>query len=158
MRNPTGIAAAIGVMIALLAGCASTPEASPSSDADAKRFDSAPNAAIVYIYRPTGAGHGVSTIWVNGRLVGETLPQTFFRVPVRPGRTRINASAGDAGRIEFDTQVDGVYFVEAQVAGDSQSESSTVFRRVAPESGKATIAGCCRMLETWRPGQQRFNF
>jgi len=24
--------------------------------------------------------------------------------------------------------------------------------------GKTAIAGCCRMLETWRPGQDRFNF
>ena len=145
-------------MLALLAGCASTPEASLGSDADAKRFDSAPNAAIIYIYRPTGAGHGVSTIWVDGRLVGETLPRTFFRVAVRPGRTRITTSAADPGRIEFDTQVDGVYFVEAQVAGETQSESITNFRRVTPEAGKSTIAGCCRMLETWRPGQQRLNF
>ena len=158
MRNVRVVAAAITTMLALLAGCAATPEASLSSDADAKRFDSAPNAGIVYIYRPIGAGHGVSTIWVNGRLVGETLPQTFFRVPVRPGRTRISASAGDTGRLEIDTQVDGVYFVETQVAGESQSESSTVFRRVAPEAGKAAIAKCCRMLETWRPGQQRLNF
>ena len=38
MRNVPGIAAVIGIALALLAGCASTPEASLESDADAKRF------------------------------------------------------------------------------------------------------------------------
>ena len=146
------------IVLAFLAGCASTPEASLSSDADAKRFDSAMNAAIIYIYRPIGAGQGVSTIWVDGRLVGESLPQTFFRVVARPGRNRITTSGNDQGRLELNTAREGVYFVEAQVAGITQSEASTLFRQVAPELGKTAIAGCCRMLETWRPGQDRFNF
>lgn len=158
MHNAARIATLISFLVLLVAGCASTPEASLSSDADAKRFEPALNAAIVYVYRPTGAGHGVATLWVNGRLLGETLPLTYFRVPVSPGRTRLTAAGGDSGRIEFDTQRDGVYFVEAQVAGESQSESSTIFRRVPPETGKAAIVNCCRMLESWRPGQQRLNF
>ena len=158
MRNTRAFAALLATLLAFLAGCASTPEASLSSDADAKRFDTAPNAAIVYIYRPTGAGRGVSTLWVNGRLVGESLPRTFYRVPVRPGRTRLTTSANDAGKLEFDTQVDGVYFVEARVEGETQSEAATTFRRIPPESGKAAIVSCCRMLETWRPGQDRLNF
>ena len=159
MHNKTAVLAFLaGAVLAVLAGCASTPEASLSSDADAKRFDTAPNAAIVYIYRPTGAGRGVSTIWVNGRLVGESLPRTFYRVPVRPGRTRITTSANDPGKLEFDTQLDGVYFVEARVEGETQSEAASTFRRITPEIGKAAIVSCCRMLETWRPGQDRLNF
>jgi hypothetical protein len=158
MHNAARIIPLVSFLLLLVAACASTPEASLTSDADAKRFEPAINAAIVYVYRPVGAGHGVSTLWVNDRLLGETLPLTYFRVPVRPGRTRIAAAGGDSGRIEFETQRDGIYFVEAQVAGESQSESSTIFRRVLPETGKSAIVNCCRMLETWRPGQQRFNF
>ena len=158
MRNVHRIPVVIGMLLAFIAGCASTPEASLSSEADAKRFDSAMNAAIIYIYRPIGAGQGVSTIWVDGRLVGESLPQTFFRVVARPGRNRITTSGNDQGRLDLETQREGVYFVEAQVAGITQSEASTLFRRVAPEVGKAAIASCCRMLETWRPGQERLNF
>ena len=138
-------------MIALLTGCASTPLASLEADREAKRFDSAPNAAMIYVYRPKGyGGHGVSTIWINDRLVGQTLPETFYRVPVRPGRARINVSGHDPGRLEFDTEAGGVYYVEAQVAGEAQSESNTVFRRVAPEIGQPAIQSCCRLLETWR--------
>jgi hypothetical protein len=159
MRDALKIVAALSATVALLAGCASTPTASYQSDADAKRFETALNAAVIYIYRPTGyGGRGVSTVWIDNRLVGETLPGTYFRVPVRPGRNRITVSGNDAGRLELDTKPEGVYFVEAQVAGEAQSESATVFRVVAPDAGKSAIVGCCRMLETWRPGQGRLNF
>jgi hypothetical protein len=158
MRNVQSILAVIGILLVLLSGCASTPQGSLSSDADAKRFDPAPNAAIIYIYRPIGAGHGVSTIWLDGRLVGESLPQSFFRVAARPGHNRITTSGNDPGRLELDTRSDGVYFVEARVEGESQSEAISSFRLVPPESGKAAIVGCCRMLEAWRPGQPRLNF
>lgn len=153
------LTSALLVLLAFLGGCASTPEAPASSDAEAKRFESAVNAAIIYLYRPSApGGRGASTIWIDGRLIGETLPTTFFRVAVRPGRNLITASGGDSGRLEMNTRADGVYFVEMQVFGESESESSTVFRGVTPEVGKAAIQRCCMLLETWRPGQSRFNF
>jgi len=150
---------ALTLLLALLGGCASTPEAPPGSDADAKRFETAPNAAIIYLYRPrTPGGDAPSTIWVDGRLIGETLPTTFFRVAVRPGHNRISASGNDMGRLDIDTEADGVYFVEMQVLGETQGASTTIFRSVKPDIGKASVLHCCAMLETWRPGQSRFNF
>lgn len=159
MRNTLRIAPPIVLLVALLGGCASTPMASLESDADAKRFETAPNAAIIYLYRPRApGGDAASTIWIDGRLIGETLPTTYFRVPVRAGHHRINTSGNDLGRLDIDTKAEGVYFVEMQVLGESQSATTTIFRSVAPEIGKATIAGCCRLLDAWRPGQSRFNF
>jgi len=159
MQNTLRIVPAVVLLVAVLGGCASTPMASLESDADAKRFESAPNAAIIYLYRPPAPGGGAaSTIWIDGRLIGETLPTTYFRVPVRAGYHRINASGGDVGRLEIDTKAEGVYFVEMQVLGESQSESNTIFRSVAPETAKPAILGCCRLLDAWRPGQSRFNF
>ena len=159
MRNVLRTVIPFIAAIALLAGCAATPLATNESDADAKRFETAANAALIYVYRPTGyGGHGVSTLWIDDRRVGETLPGTFFRVAVRPGRNRITTGGNDMGRIEIDTKADGVYFIEAQVAGETQSESKTTFRAVSPDAGKSAVQGCCRMLEAWRPGQWRFNY
>ena len=159
MRNILRIAFPFIAAITLLAGCAATPLASQENEADAKRFETAANAAIIYIYRPTGyGGHGVSTLWIDGKLVGETLGGTFFRVAVRPGRNRVTAGGNDMGRIEIDTKADGVYFIETQVTGETQSESNTTFRAVTADVGKTAIQGCCRMLETWRPGQWRLNY
>ena len=148
-------ALALVVSLVLLGGCASTPEASPGDDADAKRFESAPGAAIIYLYRADAQSSGIATIWIDDRLVGQTLPTTYFRVAVRTGHNRITASGADVGRLEIDTREGGVYFVAMQVIGEMEGSSTTVFRSVTPEVGKAEILRCCTLLETWRPGQRR---
>ena len=140
----------------LLGGCAATPLASRESDADAKRFDPTLRGAVIYLYRPDIRG-GVSTLWVNNRLLGETVAGTYFRVPVPSGRSLITASGSDMGRIAIDTRDDGIYFVEMQVHGESESDSRTIFRSVPEETGKQAIARCCALLENWRPGQERFG-
>ena len=151
------VAAIPALMLALLSGgCSTTPQASPASDADAKRFEPVPRAAIVYLYRPDIRG-GVATVWVDNRLVGQTVAATYFRVPVRPGRNIISAAGHDPGRIEINTSEEGVYFVEMQVQGDSESDSTTIFRSVPAQAGQQAIARCCALLETWRPGQPRFG-
>lgn len=149
---------ALVLLLALLGGCASTPEAPPVTDAEAKRFESAPRAAIIYLYRADNPGGGVSTIWVDDHPVGQTLPATYFRVAVRPGHNRITAFAGDQGRLEIETREGGVYFVAMHVAGEGESSPNTLFRSLPPEAGKAEILRCCTMLETWRPGQWRVPF
>ena len=145
------------LLLALLGGgCATTPEASRASDADAKRFDPVPRAAIVYLYRADIRG-GVATVWVDNRLVGQAVSRAYFRVPVRPGRNIITVAGHDTGRIEINTREEGVYFVEMQVLGESESDSTTIFRSVPAQAGQETIARCCTLLETWRPGQPRFG-
>jgi hypothetical protein len=146
------------LLTALISGCAATPEASRESDAEAKRFESAPRVAIIYLYRAdTPSNGGISTISIDGRLVGQTVQSTYFRALVRPGHNRISASGQDTGRLEIDTRENEVYFVAMQVLSDvdSPSNTNTVFRRMPPDTAKAEILRCCTMLETWRPGQTR---
>ena len=144
------------ILALLLGGCSATPLAPREKDADAKLFEPALRSAVVYLYRPDIRG-GFSTIWVNSRLLGETVSGTYFRIAVRPGRTIITASGHDLGRIAIDTREEGVYFVEMRVSGESESDSSTVFRMVNEQAGKQEIARCCALLENWRPGQERFG-
>jgi len=152
MRNTLAICM---FAVAFLAGCSTTPEASPQSDADAKRFETAARASIIYLYRADLWG-GVSTIWIDDRLIGQSVAGTYFRVSVRPGRHRIAVSGSDQGRIVIETTEDSVHFVEMRVYGDSEGAYTTIFRSVSPELGKSTIAKCCGLLENWRPGQSRF--
>ena len=119
-------------------------------------FESELRTAIIYLYRADLRG-GVSTLWIDNRLIGQTVAATDFRVAVRPGRNVINASGSDQGRIELDTREEGVYFVEMSVLGETEGASTTIFRTVQPDAGKALIAKCCTLLETWRPGQSRFG-
>lgn len=144
------------LMTALLLGaCAATPEATKERDAEAKRFEAVTRDAVIYVYRPDyrGTGAADATLWADGRLVGVSLPQTFFRVIVFPGRTLLQAGGSDNGRIEVHTQGNDVTYVEARTLNDQSPYTS--FRVVTAEEAQAAIRSCCAMLEVWRPGQSR---
>ena len=143
---------------ALLGGCAATPEASREDDARAKQFESAPSSAIVYLYRTDMPGNDTNTVlYLDGRLVGEILPQSYFRVSVRPGTNLLTTYASNNGRLEFKTQSGEVYFISVSVHGNEASFFSDI-RSVPPETARAQILRCCSMLETWKPGQTRWGF
>lgn len=145
---------AISLVVLLLTACASTPEANPVRDAEAKRFEAVTRDSVIYVYRPDGGtGAAETTLWADGRLVGVSLPRTFFRVIVLPGRTLLDTSGPDNGRIEVTTQGYDVTYVEMRTF-DDQSPTSR-FRVVPAEEAQAAILNCCTMLEVWRPGQPR---
>jgi hypothetical protein len=92
------------VLIAGLTGCTSTPQASRERDSEAKRFGSSPATSTVYVYR-TDTATDDSVLWVNGHLIGSTLPRTFFRIHLDPGRHVLTGMAVDNGRIMLDTRL-----------------------------------------------------
>ena len=136
--------------VALCAGCASTPQATPERDAEARRFEPVTREAVIYIYRPGIALSGPeTTLWVDNRLVGTSLPGTFFRVIVRPGEVTLYGVGYDQGSLPLRVKRGESAFVALNVVnGRSQ------FRQVAPDEGRRVIRRCCALLETWRPGQR----
>jgi hypothetical protein len=142
--------ARLAAAVMLVAGCASTPQASRESDAEAKRFVSHPNASTLYVYRDDfgGAEHD-STLYVNGRLIGATLPGTFFRVNLRPGRQLLQGSGADNGRLLVTTRPGEIRFVSLKVSG-----GQSLFSDVDPDSGRTKVSACCVLLENWAPGQR----
>jgi len=145
---------ALLVAMIALAGCASTPQASRERDAEAKRFLSRPDAAVIYVYRndfPTlgGESSNDSVLYVNDRLIGATLPMTFFRFDVRAGEHLLRGVARDMGRLTLNTRDGELYFVSLQVVG-----GRSVFRLVAAETGMRDILRCCSLMENWEPGQR----
>jgi hypothetical protein len=139
-----------------LCACASTPQATPEREAEAKRFEPVTREAVIYIYRPGAPLSGPeTTLWVDNRLVGSSLPGTFFRVIALPGRNVIDTSPPDSGRIAVDTRGNDVTYVEMITEGDFTDSPSSRFRVVPDEVARAAIARCCWMLETWRHNQPR---
>ena len=130
------------------AGCASTPQATAERDAEAKRFGTHPSTATLYVYRPEPSGDD-SVLWIDNRLIGSTLPYTYFRVFLDPGRHVLTGTAGDNGRITIETRPGMVYFVALRViTGQSRYE-------LVPETiGRKVLANCCFLLENWAPGQR----
>jgi hypothetical protein len=139
----------------LCAACASTPEATPERDAEAKRFEPVTRDAVIYVYRDDSWGTGgITTLFANDQLVGSSLPGTYFRIIVLPGRTVLSTMAPDSGRIEVETRGNDVVFVEMRTTG-GDSPPRSHFRRMPPELAKTAIQERAWMLETWRPGQPR---
>jgi hypothetical protein len=146
-----------GIFVSLLAlaGCASTPEATSALDVEAKRFIAAPEASTIYVYRDDFAVEEMdtqdSTLYIDGRLIGATLPKTYFRFHVRAGAHLLHGYGYDQGTLKLETHIGEIYFVSLHVAGGTSR-----FTPVAPETGKRDILRCCTLLESWAPGQRPF--
>ena len=144
------------IALALCAACASTPEATRDRDAWAKHFEPVTRDSVIYVYRPDPLGTiAVTELFIDERLVGSSLPGTYFRIPVLPGRHVLETFAGHGGSIEVETRGNDVVFVELPNYSSVDGTPNMRFRQVSPEAGKQAILVCCSRLETWRPGQPR---
>jgi len=136
-----------------LAGCAAVPQATVERDAEAKQFISRPDAATIYVYRDDFAAMDQATdetvLYVDSRLIGATLPATFFRFDGRAGEHLLHGYAYDQGSLKIDTRLGEIYFVSLQSTGGTSR-----FTLVKPETGKRDILRCCALLENWAPGKQ----
>lgn len=135
-----------------LAGCASVPQASRERDAEAKLYITHPQTATLYVYRDDFAGDirtDNAVLYVDGRIIGATLPGGYFRIDVRPGTRVLHGDGPDTGRLVLSARPSEISFVVLNVAGGVSH-----FREVAPETGKRDIARCCVLLENWAPGQR----
>ena len=143
----------IAALVAILAACTSTPQASRERDAEAKQFVTHPGAATLYVYRSNLNRHAQiyddPVLYVDDRLIGNALPGGFFRIDAVPGRHVLHGIGSDAGRLAIDVRPGQIYFVRLDVvAGQSNF-------RVEPEQiGRSTVQACCALLENWAPGQR----
>lgn len=73
--------------LALLSGCASVPMESPEKDQALKSFPAPPqDQAGLYIHRDTSLGASLKkTVKIDGQVIGETAPKTYFYRLVSPG-------------------------------------------------------------------------
>ena len=147
LRARRGLCAALPLIVA---SCASTPQASPEQDAAAKQFVSHPAAATIYVYR-SEFNHleRDSVLYIDGRLVGQTLPGAFFRIDTVPGRHVLHGIGADVGLLSMNVRPGQVYFVSADVIA-----GHTRFQLVPDRLAKERVTACCALLENWAPGQR----
>lgn len=132
----------------LVAGCASTPQASSERDREAKQFGTHPASATLYVYRIDTSTED-SVLWIGERLIGATLRNTYFRVNLEPGRHVLTGMGHDDGRLRIEVRPGMLYFVALTVlAGQSR------FELVPDATGRKAITNCCSLLENWAPGQR----
>lgn len=145
---------AFAVIILAAAGCASTPQASPQRDAEAKQFLTDPRSATLYVYRnqlggDDGGDRTDTVLYVDHRLLGSTLPGTYFMIRLRAGVHTLSGYGHDAGRLDLEVQAGELYFVSLNVIG-----GQSWFRPVSVETGERELTACCALLENWAPGQR----
>lgn len=153
IQLPRGALVTMAAAVLALGGCASTPQATPERDAEAKQFIARPDAATIYVYRDdfvaVDQGTDDSVLYVGSRLIGATLPTTFFRIDLQAGEHLLRGYAYDQGSLKLDTRLGEIYFVSLQSTGGTSR-----FTLVKPETGKRDILRCCALLENWAPEQR----
>ncbi len=143
----------VALTTVLLTACASTPQASRERDTEAKQFYTHPNAATIYVYRTNFNRFEQidddSVLYLDNRLIGNTLPGAYFRIDAVPGRHVLHGIGHDSGQLTVDVRPGELYFVRLDVIGGHSNF------RVEPErSGRSQLQACCALLENWAPGQR----
>ncbi|MEM1438022.1 MAG: DUF2846 domain-containing protein [Pseudomonadota bacterium] len=91
----TRLIAAAAVVAVALTGCASVPMATEADDAAAKSFSPPPpDKAGLYIYRDSRLGRALKKrVYVDGDVIGETGPKTYFYTLVEPGERKLSTES-----------------------------------------------------------------
>lgn len=137
MKPATGIFTA--AMILLLTGCATVPMAPIDIDAKAKAFSPEPNKASLYVYRNENYGAALRMrVLVNGKLLGKTAAQTYFRLNVMPGKYTIESSTENVSSLALSVEAGKNYFVWQEVKMGTWSGKSRL-QQVDENTGRAGV-------------------
>jgi len=101
------------LLVLLIAGCVQLPP-SPQ-DIQAKKFESAPDKAVIYIVRASMDSHETGTISLDDNAQISTYAKTYYRWEAAPGPHRIAGFAGESGLVRFDAQAGRIYFAHRLV-------------------------------------------
>lgn len=83
------------ITLSFLTGCASVPMASTEEDNLRKQFSPPPKGSSgIYIYRNTNLGGALTKdLYIDGELIGETGPMTYFYRRVKSGKHTLSTES-----------------------------------------------------------------
>lgn len=143
MRKYTVIAT-ITIFIACLVGCASVPMASLDEDKLRKQFNPPPaDTAGLYIYRNTNIG-GVlkKTITIDGEIIGESAPMTYFYKDISPGSHTLSTESEFSDNVlTISTEGGKNYFVHQHIKL-GVFVGGAKFELVPDEEGREGVLEC----------------
>jgi hypothetical protein len=91
---------------------ATTPMATWASDEEAKRYLPVPDMAVIYIYRDTPIGSEIAMgVLVDGKTVSSTVPRSFARIEIKPGKHEIISRAENDFPMALEVEAGKVYFL-----------------------------------------------
>src|SRR5688572_5289822 len=129
---------ALAVCVSTLAGCAWTPRATVEMNAAAKQFTAYSDAATIYVYRSyLNRPDERATLYMDGLLVGDTRPGTFYRIDTVPARHVFHGVGIDSGHLAVEARAGQVYFVRLDVIGRESN-----FKLQPDAVGRQQITSC----------------
>lgn len=133
------------LVIALLAsGCATVPMASLEEDTRAKSYAVRPDKSSIYVYRNETLGGAIPmTVTLNGRVAGQTGPQTYFLFEVDPGTHEIGSIAENTSTVKLSTVAGRAYYLW-QEAKMGMWMARTLLQQVDDDTGRKGVAECKR--------------
>jgi hypothetical protein len=96
----------------LLVGCAGAPLAKPEADTLAKLMKPAPDKAVIYLFRsqPVSAPWQIK-VTLDGKDMGKTGADTYFRWSVEPGEHMIISYSETADGLVINAEPGHIYYV-----------------------------------------------
>jgi hypothetical protein len=128
----------IAMLLVLSTGCAQLPP--PPEDASAKRFESLPGKAVIYLARHALEPGFVAPVAIDDTMIGSTYRGTFMRIEVPAGNHILRGMAGDNGSINLATEAGQLYFVQHRAHGYRGFVSSS-FDLVDAAYGRELVMG-----------------
>jgi hypothetical protein len=143
------------VCILLLSGCASThmpkpearPELAPQSD-----------SATLVIIRDTWFGGGI-VFWnyLDGKLIGETMGNTYFVSYIPPGPHYVVSVTENTGIAHFDFQPGKIYYLRQGVTMGGWRARTSGFFPLTPDEAVEAIKGCTYLEYDPKKGGEDMN-
>lgn len=147
--------APILLFVFLFAGCATTHMAKPEKALDPS-FQ--PDKATLVIIRELWFGTGI-VFWnyLDGKLIGETMGQTYFVTPVTPGPHYVVVATENSAAAHFDFKPGKTYFLrEGVIMGNWRARTSGFYPMTPEEAGKA-MKDCSYLEYDFKTGGENMD-
>jgi len=132
----------IAVFAGVVSGCATLPMASLEDDALAKRFVTAPDRSLIYLYRNEFFGGAVPfLVSIDGQVAGQTIVYTFFKWDVPPGEHVIKSHSENPPSLLLVTKPGKAHFVRQEIKMGVWMPRSLLYE-VSEQEGIAAINEC----------------
>jgi hypothetical protein len=132
------------VSISFLSSCATVPMAPMGQDSTLKAFSQpAVDKAGLYIFRTSGVGTLLKkNVYVDGVLLGETAPKTYFYKEITPGQHQISTESefGD-NAITFQAEGGRNYFCQQYIKMGVFVGGANV-KMVSEQEGMRKVSKC----------------
>jgi hypothetical protein len=127
----------IAGLIFALSAC--TPLPPLPGDAAAKRFESVPDRAVIYLVRHPLDSIVPTSILLDDEMIGSTYKGTYIRMVVPAGPYRIAGMAGDSASIRVQAERGQLYFINQRTWETRRSLGGSAFQLVDPQYGRSLV-------------------